>query len=420
MGRDRIRYLVYTYGRWRWRPTKAMRARGFQQIILSEGIVVNGKNYPSAEAAAAALRLNADWDRVRRGQVELAVEQQRYPRGSVGEAFLRCMAARESERARKGIVWTSEHRSRDDWARSWRWLEPLFADCDPKTIKPEQFVGAPGQPGLCDFITQKVSAGECYRVVKTWRAFWKKMAIIGYCDAKRDPSLFFRNSAPTPRQATWTEGEATRLVKAAWRAGFKGLAACLATAWDSQLSPVDVRRLAAQDMRQDDLGIWFDLARAKTGRAAIATLSPRSTVLVLSYLDQQPAEAFGPSPIFRNRSGTAYSKDTLSDDFADVRAMVFGPGETRWLSDFRRSGAVEAVTGRVAPSALSHKMANTISQSNRLFATYAPARLASVRQADEARRAGRTILREQRPTKSIRSPDQKYQNDDQKKAKPLK
>jgi hypothetical protein len=143
-------------------------------------------------------------------------------------------------------------------------------------------------------------------------------------------------------------------------------------------------------------------------------------VLVLAYLDQQPAEALGPSPIFRNRSGRQYSKDTLADDFADVRAMVFGPGETRWLSDFRRSGTVEAVTGRVDPASLSHKMANSISQSNRLFATYAPARLASVRQADEARRVGRTILREQRPTKSIRSPAKKYQNDDQKKAKPLK
>jgi hypothetical protein len=77
MGRDRIRYLVFTYGRWRWRPTNAMRARGFQQIILSEGIVVNGRNYPSAEDEAMALRLNADWDRIRWGQPELAVEQQR-------------------------------------------------------------------------------------------------------------------------------------------------------------------------------------------------------------------------------------------------------------------------------------------------------------------------------------------------------
>ena len=333
---------------------------------------------------------------------------------------MRVMAARESERARKGIVWTSEHRSRDDWPRAWRWIAPLFGDCDPETITPEQFTGSQGQPGLCDFVTRKVSASECHRVVKVWRALWRRMAILGYCDAKRDPSLFFRNTAPKPRQATWSEGEATRLVKHAWRAGFRGLAACLAAAWDSQLSPVDVRRLAAQDMRQDDLGIWFDLDRAKTGRPAIATLSLRSTVLLLAYLDQQPAEALGPSPIFRNRSGRAYSKDTLGDDFRDVRAMVFGPKETRQLADFRRSGTVEAVTGRVDPASLAHKMANTINKSNRLFATYSPARLASVRQADEARRAGRTILREQRPDKSIRAPDQKYQNAAQQKPKLLK
>jgi hypothetical protein len=244
--------------------------------------------------------------------------------------------------------------------------------------------------------------------------------VAGLVEENGRAGLLRRQARPQPVLPQHGPTAAPSDVKTAWRAGFKGLAACLAKAWDSQLSPVDVRGLAAQDMRQDDLGIWFDLARAKTGRAAIATLSPRSTVLVLAYIDQQPAEALGPSPIFRNRSGRQYTKDTLSDDFADVRAMVFGSAETRWLSDFRRSGTVEAVTGRVDPASLSHKMANTISQSNRLFATYAPARLASVRQADEARRAGRTILREQRPIKSIRSPAKKYQNEDQKKAKPLK
>ena len=124
--------------------------------------------------------------------------------------------------------------------------------------------------------------------------------------------------------------------------------------------------------------------------------------------------------MFRNRSGRPYCKDTLGDDFRDVRAMVFGPGETRQLADFRRSGTVEALAGDVSPSSLSSKMANSISVSNRLHKTYGPVQLATVRQADEARKAGRTLLREQKPDKSLTAPVRKVEQKRSVKAKPLK
>ena len=44
----------------------------------------------------------------------------------------------------------------------------------------------------------------------------------------------------------WTEGEAVRLVKAAWRSGYRCLACIIAIAGDTSFSPVDVRTLAAQ------------------------------------------------------------------------------------------------------------------------------------------------------------------------------
>jgi hypothetical protein len=56
--------------------------------------------------------------------------------------------------------------------------------------------------------------------------------------------------------------------------------------------------------------------------------------------------------------------------------MVFGPNETRQLQDFRRSGTVEALAGKVAPTDLSSKMANSLSQSTRLQKTYGPVQLA--------------------------------------------
>ena len=64
---------------------------------------------------------------------------------------------------------------------------------------------------LRTLVATRVSEGEAHRVIKVWRALWKKMAVFGYCEADRDPSLVFVNSAPQPRQALWTEGEASGL-----------------------------------------------------------------------------------------------------------------------------------------------------------------------------------------------------------------
>ena len=68
--------------------------------------------------------------------------------------------------------------------------------------------------------------------------------------------------------------------------------------------------------------------------------------------------------------------------------------------------ATGALAGNVPPDKLSTKMANTLSASNRLRQTYAPVRLASVRDADDARRGGRAKLREQNLDESIAA--QKY------------
>ncbi len=97
-------------------------------------------------------------------------------------------------------------------------------------------------------------------------------------------------------------------------------------------------------------------------------------------------------PFIRNRSGHVYSKDTLGDDFRDVRAAVF-PGDTRRLMDLRRTGNVEAVIGGAEPSQLSAKLSNTLSQSNQIFDTYSPVQLATVREADKAREEGRRRMR---------------------------
>src|SRR3954452_24582868 len=86
-------------------------------------------------------------------------------------------------------------------------------------------------------------------------------------------SLVVRNSAPAGRSQTWSEGEAVRLVKRAWRMGYRGLAAGLAVMWDTQLSPGDVRALTAAQRAKDGHGRAFFTKRGKTGAPVGGVLS---------------------------------------------------------------------------------------------------------------------------------------------------
>jgi hypothetical protein len=97
--------------------------------------------------------------------------------------------------------------------------------------------------------------------------------------------------------------------------------------------------------------------------------------------------------LFRTREGSPYSKDLVSKDFRRIRATVFGPNEHRQLLDFRRSGAVEAMAGKVDPGALANKMGNSIDENKALQDTYLPAKIEVIRMADQARLAGRRRLR---------------------------
>jgi hypothetical protein len=138
----------------------------------------------------------------------------------------------------------------------------------------------------------------------------------------------------------------------------------------------------------------FFTKRGKTDVPVGGVLSPRSMRLLAGYLDKLGVTLTGDAFIFRNRSGQPYSKDTLGDDFRDVRADLFGPLERRMLGhDFRRSGAVEAITGKATAPELAHAMGNSLSTSNSLFATYVPVNATTIGAVFEARKKGRRALR---------------------------
>jgi hypothetical protein len=363
-----------------WMPTPKMVEAGFQPIPC-------GPDGP--EAWKIAQEWEERWQAYRKG-ITHSPAARRYPVDSVGDGF---------ERFRKTKTWAAlKPRTREDWERGWKWIDPVFGDQPPAAISFE----------LLDewyhALLARNGVDIAYRAMKTWRSLYRVMAGMQLCPAGQDPSLAVRRKTPRGRFQTWSEGEAVQLVKGAWRAGYRGLACIIAVAWDTSFSPADVRSLTPAHAMQAGDEWGFLTRRAKTDEAAFGTLSRRTQLMVATYLEDLGVTLLEDAPIFRTRgyapgpkggrprSGAPYTKDSLVDDFADLRRMVFGPDEKRRLMDMRRSGAVEANAGGGSVESISAKMGNSIDQSKTLQKVYMPVNLAAVRAADEARKKGRRLL----------------------------
>lgn len=382
MGRVKIPYYwVDPWGNGYWSPKKHMKAKGFQNIAC-------GPDGP--EAWATAQKWNERWRRVKAGETE-AVEV--WPDCSLGHAFQRYRNTGEWSR--------KEPRTREDWERGWEHIKPVFGDCDPNLLTLENlslwYSGDPTDPTVKG-ILDRLGVREAHRAVKIWRALWQVAASLNYCDKTKDPSAGIRRVTPRGRTQCWSEIEAVRLVKRAWRDGYRDLACIIAIVWDTQFQPGDVRTLCAKHLRVESGRLIFDRTnegRQKTERPIVGTLRRLTERLVKAQLSAKfgEAEIMPDTLLFRTREGSPYSKDLVSKDFRAIRAALFGKDEKRQLLDFRRSGAVEAIAGNVDPAALANKMGNSIDDNKALQDTYLPAKVAVVRIADQARVVGRRRLR---------------------------
>jgi hypothetical protein len=384
MTKVKLRHYVVKRGKGFWQPTAKMKALGFYSVPCGD----DGPN-----AWAVAEQWNVRWDKTRRGEApspamtaaenlspERSEELTVYPPRSLGEAFKRYRGTDEWK--------IKAERTREEWWRAWRWIKPVFGDCNPGTVRLEDI------SAWRKMVEEEVSLREAHRCLKIWRALWKVSASMQYCKRDADPSLGVRNRAAPGRNLEWSEGEAVRLCKRAWRMKYHGLAAVIAVAWDTQMSPGDVRQLRASQLARGAAGEAFFTERGKTGVPVGGVLSMRTIRLLTAYLEVLGVELHGDAYIFRNRSGAPYSKDTLGDDFRDVRTAEFSPLERRTLGhDFRRSGAGEAIAGGSTAEHLAHAMGNTLSASNALFATYVPVNVTTLREVLKARRLGRRKLR---------------------------
>ena len=196
----RVRYYSVIKGRGYWQPTAAMRALGFRPTPC-------GPDGPAAWAKAE--ELNRGWDaRASEAQApEPVPELERWPVGSIGEAF---------DVYRGTVEWSKKApRTREDWERGWRYIGSTFGRVSPASVT------MPAISIWRQSIEDDISLREAHRALKIWRALWRVMVALKYA-AGDDPSLAVRNTEPKGRKETWAEGEAVRLVKRALRMGYYG------------------------------------------------------------------------------------------------------------------------------------------------------------------------------------------------------
>lgn len=418
MGNVTIRYYVTRQHDGRpawgyWAPCLKRRSKKSGKIEptlmakLGFQLIDCGEDGPRAWSIAEGW--NAKWDEAlkahREGRTITGADGPIYPRNSLGEGFAKFKATGEWQRRAA--------RTREDWERGWKNIAPYFGDLDPREIAFEAldlwYSGS--ADGKTKGLLQLVGVREAHRAVKIWRALWNVLGTIDNPDGDRyvsgkDPSLGIRRETPKPRTAVWTEGEVVRIVKNAWRMKYRGLATALAVAWDTMLSPIDVVKLTAGQRHRDGKGPFQFIERTKTGVAVIGSISRRTERLLNAYLADRGVTLQHPdAPLFYTRGGragsggrhaAAYRRPKLGSDFKLVRDVTF-PGDNRQISDFRRSGAVEADAGDVARNALARKMGNTIDTNPKLAETYlprsGPQSSVLVKMADAARVVGRGRLR---------------------------
>jgi hypothetical protein len=171
-----------------------------------------------------------------------------------------------------------------------------------------------------------------------------------------------------------------RLIKGAWRAGYRGFACIVAVARDTGFGPVDARTLTPGDIRGDQTDWWFFIKRGKTGDAAIGT--PRIRHLIHAYVYSLDIELMDTAPIFQTRG---YAPSIKGGRPSSTRMKSAGS----WTCADR----VPSYRWRAVLQQMPTKLAYSMDQDKLPWRIDLPVEKATVRGVDQARQIGRQKLR---------------------------
>lgn len=295
------------------------------------------------------------------------------------------------------VDWTSKGpRTRDDYARAWKYLDPKFGRRGIHTITPDEF--ANWQKALEDPAKDQaptVSPSERYRIVKCARGIFK--AAVARKIIAESPALLLPNPIPKGRSGYFLANEIFRLVATAFAEKKEGLGLIVWTLYETAFAPVDGRTASLALIKRNVGGFYLHRERTKTGAEVYAALSDDLVAAIEAYVQtlrrRYKIELTPSAPLFRMKRGGRYVDHVaLGKDFAKLRVKALGEGERRQLLDIRRSANLELQLGGATPEERAEILANTLDKSRFLDETYTPPTLALARQAAAKRDAGRAAL----------------------------
>ena len=364
--KPKIGHYVVIKGRGYWSPTPAMKAAGFKLISC-------GPDGP--EAQAKAREAEESYQLWRQNGDE---KPNPFPAGSFGSFW---------HRLHDTELWKRKApATRVEYEYVWdKYVKGEFATKRIDHISPvecERFHTT---------METKHGAGERFKAMKILRALFS--AAVKYQVIAQSPATTLPNTPPKGRKEFWLVDEVEQLIKDAWKHDFHGMAVGIAIAWDTMMSPVDVRTLRNSEIKKDQDGSFIDRSRTKTRKELLAPVSPTTEALISTYRVMYRPYLVRTEHLLVMRHGGVYrTKDTFAKDFRRVRDVSF-KGDTRRLMDIRRSGNIEAWVGGAERDTMGKALANRLGDNQFLFETYTPQTLVAARQISDARRLGREQLK---------------------------
>lgn len=360
---------------------KVRRGRGYFELGKERAARVGMRpSYPLGgdiiSAKKSALDLYDEWLK-KSGRPTIQPVKQTYKRGTVGHLFAKFQQTEIWRRKKIATV--------KDWQDHWPFIEKHLGHIQLDKVTPTMF-----EKFHMD-IEKEHGADKRWRVVKIARALFNDAVKRQFI--KSSPCMLLPNTKPKPRNQIWLAWEVTKLIETAEENKYEPMALALRLAWETLMSPVDIRTLPRKALQRSLEGYYVETERTKTGKQAYGAVSDELGEMLDSYIAGLGFELMPDEPILRTRRDRArYTKARFGSDFAKVRLLAFGDSEKRQFQDLRRSGNVEADLGGASADDRAEILANALNKDDFLEQTYTPPTVAKARKMLEQRRIGRELL----------------------------
>lgn len=372
MRNERPPYYKVRRGRAFWEPGKERAARAGMKSSCPLG--VDGDD---AKALAWSLYYELR-QKTGRGHNSSKEKAANYPKGSLGSFF---------EKYKTTRAWTKKSpTTRAEWEYCWRThIELKFANTRINSITPAEFAD------WQDSIEAALGASARWRAVKIAKALFN--AAVDNHVIARSPANSLPNPAPKGRWQIWRALEIAKLADSAMKIGKPAMSIAIRIAWETALSPKDVRTLTLSMLKRDASGAWFENDRSKTGIHFVCAISDELDGAIRGYVDGLGVVIPPTEPFLRtSRDAHQYTKARFIMDFALTRKAAFGNAENRRFQDIRRSANVEADLAGATPEERAEMLANSLDKDRNLEQTYTPRTVEKSRQMAAKRLEGRRIL----------------------------